>query len=272
MSKKGWIILSGILAAAVIGLQVYEIAVQGIVSTNHLIRTGIILLALLAAFLKKNSGYSDTRAIKKAYKRAYGELIGSAFEGRTAQEKTFYAALHNLNNGKPNAALDKLEDLQGECETTDERFTLAFFCGMCCDDLGQYESSVKHYERAASLKSIPTPLINAGFGYGELGNFDRALDCLQRSVDIKPDAVAYNNISQIYIEMQDYEKALEYANLSIELNAAYEDSLSAAAIAHAMLGHEEEYKEFFRRYVSAGGDPDILKRYIEMMQFEDKQD
>lgn len=272
MGKKGWVLLCGIFAAAVIGLQVYEVITTGIVDTHHLTRTIILLATIVLVFLRKNSGFSDTRAIKKAYKRAYGELIGNAFEGKPAQEKVFYAALHNLNNNKPNAALDKLEDLQAECESADERFALAFFSGMCCDDLEQYESSVKHYERAAGFKRIISPLINAGFGYSELGEFGRALECLQRAVDIKPDAVAYNNISQIYIELQDYEKALEYAKLSIELNAAREDSLSAAAICHAMLGHDDEYKEYLRRFVSAGGNADIVKRYIYMLKSADEQD
>ncbi|MDO4815237.1 MAG: tetratricopeptide repeat protein [Bacillota bacterium] len=268
MSKKGWIIISGTLAAVVIGLQVYEIVAKGVVDTGHLIRTGIIILALIASFIKKNSGYSDTHAIKKAYKRAYGELVGNAFEGKPAQEKIFYAALHNLNNKKPNAALDKLEDLRADCETNDERFAVEFFSGMCSDDLGRYDISVSHYERAAAIKHIADPLINAGFCYEELGSFDRALECLQAAVDIEPDAVAYNNIAQVYLEKEDYEKALEYANLSIELNPKRDDSLSAAAIAHAMLGHDEEYKEYFRRYLAAGGEGALVTRYIEMMKFE----
>ncbi len=270
MGKKAWIILCSVLAAVVIGAQVYEIVVKGVVDTHDITRTLILLATIILVFFRKNSGFSDTRAIKKAYKRAYGELIGDAFEGKPKQEKLFYAALHNLNNRKPNAALDKLEDLQADCETVDERFAAAFFSGMCCDNLRQFESSVKHYERAASLKRIPTPLINAGFGYGELGEFELAIECQKRALDIRPDAVAYNNISQIYIETGEYEKALEYAEKSIELNANNEDSLSAAVIAHAMLGHEEEYKDYLRRCVTAGGDPDIVKRYIEMMKFEEK--
>ena len=270
MGKKGWIIFSSIFAAAVIGLQVYEIVVKGIVDTHSITRTVILLLCAGLTFFRKNSGFSDTRAIKKAYKRAYGELIGSAFEGRPKQEKYFYAALHNYNNNKFNAALDKLEDLDAECESIDERFAVTFFRALCLDDMNRPADAVKLYEKAATLKRDSTAISNAGICYSHMGDFESAERCYLDAADIDNNAITYNNLAQLYMEKDEYEKALDYAMTALGIDAKCREALDAAAVCNAMLGNEDEYNEYLRRAVICGSDADAVKHYIDLLKFKDK--
>lgn len=268
MGKKGWVIFSCVFSAAVIGLLIYDIMTKGAVDSSTVIRTVVLIAAMWVTFFRKNSGYSDAKATKKFFKRAYGEFIGSAFEGKPKQEKLFYAALHNFNNNKLNPALDKLEDLKLECESIDERFAVTFFTALCLDDLGNYEDAAELYEKAFGVKRVSTAISNAGVCYKNMGDFETAERCYLEAVDVDKSAVAYNNLAQLYMETEEFEKALGYAETAIGINAKAPEALTAAAVCCAMLGNETQYAEYLRRATVNGADAEVIRRYIEMLKTE----
>lgn len=251
-----------LLAAAVIALLVYQGLITKELTSSDLTRALLILAGLVLSLIR-SFGNRPSRGGKTLYKRAYGEFIRNAFADEPKLEKQFYSAVADYNQNRADRAVDKLMKLRGECRNSDDIYAVTVFTALCLDDLQLYEEAANAYQNALRLHRSSTLASNLGLCYQHLGSYAQAQDAYELAIDIDPDnAFAYNNYSSLYFREADYESALEYAQHALDINPKIPQALGTSAICFALMGQEEEYREYYRRAVAAGYDGQKIKQAI----------
>ena len=258
------IILSGLLIVAAGGLLCYQYFVKGQLETNDVIKAVLIILGAIASLYK-----APRKAVvnKKAlYQKAYEEFIHNAFYDEPKLEKQFYSAVHDYNQGKPSAAVSKLEKLRKECQRTDDLYAVTVFTALCLDDMQLYEKSLTQYDAAIAIRRSSTLCSNRGLCLQRLGKYAEAEDSYQLAIQYDPkNEYAYNNLSALYFKEDDYESALEIAEKAIEINPKMRQALSTAAICSALIGDDDEYQQYYRQAVANGADGNAIKATIKAL-------
>jgi tetratricopeptide (TPR) repeat protein len=246
----------------------YAIVIKKDYDLGGIIRLVIALAGVIVAFFRPRN---IRRAVnkKELYQKSYSEYIQNAFSDNKKLENKLYAAIHDYNCDKPGAGLKKLEKLRKECQRTADLYAVTVFTGLCLDDMGQYEKAAEKYETALHIRPSSSMTSNLGLCWQRLGDTDKALSLYERAIELDSgNAVALNNISALYFRQGDYETALDYAEAALDCNAVMPQALSTAAICSALLGSEEEYKNYYRRAVSAGYDGNKIKNAIKALNPE----
>lgn len=258
-------ILYGLLATAIVGLVCYQAFVEKNLDSGNLVKAGLILAGILLSLLRpRKARYAGSK--KVLYQKAYGEFIQGAFTDDSKLEKKFYSALHDYNNSKPQAGIKKLLELRKECQHTADIYAVTVFTGLCLDDLGLYDEAVNAYEDALRIRPNATLTSNLGLCYQRLGNLKQAEAAYKQSIGLDPNnPFVYNNIAAMHFHNADYETALDYAKQALDCNPNMKEALGLAAMCFALLGQEDEYKEYYRRAVAAGQDGQKLKAKIKSL-------
>lgn len=255
-------ILYGLLAAAVVGFVCYQAFVTKNLESGNLVKAGLILAGILLSLLRpRKARYAGSR--KTLYQKAYGEFIQGAFADDPKLEKKFYSAVDDYNKHRFESAVKKLMALRKECQRTADIYAVTVFTGLCLDDLHLYEEAADAYENALRIRPNATLASNLGLCYQRLGNPEQAEAAYARSIELDPNnPFVYNNMSSMYFHNADYETALDYAERAFACNPNMKQALGTAAMCYALLGQEEQYKEYYRRAVAAGQDGQKLKARI----------
>lgn len=255
-------ILYGLLAAAVIGLICYQAFITKNLESGNLVKAGLILAGILLSLLRpRKARYAGSR--KTLYQKAYGEFIQGAFADDPKLEKKFYSAVDDYNKHRFESGVKKLMALRKECQRTADIYAVTVFTGLCLDDLHLYEEAADAYENALRIRPNSTLASNLGLCLQRLGNLEQAMAAYEKAIDLNPEnAFVYNNMSVLYFRNSDYEAALDYAKQALERNPNMKQALGTAAMCYALLGQEEQYKEYYRRAVAAGQDGQKLKARI----------
>lgn len=251
-----------LLIAVMAGLLIYQGLITKELTGSGLTRALLILVGLMLSFVRFFSR-RPSRGGKTLYKKAYGEFIRNAFADDPRLEKQFYCAVADYNQDKAERAVDRLMKLRRECRNSDDIYSVTAFTALCLDDMQLYEEAANAYENALRLHRNSTLASNLGLCYQHLGKLAKAQDAYELAIDIDPDnAFAYNNYSAMYFREADYESALEYAQHALDINPKMPQALSTSAICFALLGQENEYREYYRRAVAAGYDGQKIKQAI----------
>lgn len=261
-------ILPVLLILAVIGLLIYQGAVEKNLEAGNLTRGILIILGAVGTMFKKprRKRVSNKKAL---YQKAYPEFIQEPFAEEPKLEKRFYEAVHDYNCSRPAAGIAKLEKLRPECQRSSDLRAVTVFTALCLDDMTRYEEALKHFAAARHIRDCATLASNMGLCCYRLGNFNQAQDYYEEAIQLDPNnAVAYNNISTLYFAVGDYESALEAAKDAISCNEKLPQALSTAAICAKLIGDEEEYTAYYRRAVAAGYDGNKIKQVIQKLDSE----
>lgn len=255
-------ILIGLVAAAVAGILAYQAFVEQNLTSNDIFRAVLILAGLVLSVMK--TGRRRPVSNKKVlYQKAYSEFIQNVFSEDAKLETLFYSAVDDYNREKPARAVEKLTKLRGECQRTNDLFAVTVFTGLCLDDMQLYEEAINAYQNALRIRPSSTLASNMGLCYQQMGDFENAQNAYEQAIELNPDnEFAYNNLSAMYFREGDYETALDYAQHALEINQKMPQALSTAAICFALLGSEQEYRDYYRRAVAAGYDGQKIKDAI----------
>ena len=223
------------------------------------------ILIIVAAFLgmvrpKRQRKVSNKKAL---YQKVYKDFIQNAFCNEPKLEKAFYNAVDDYNFGRYASGIDKLTKLRKECQCTADIYAVTVFTALCYDGMQAYKDAIKWYADANQIRSHSTLLSNSGVCYLQMGQFDAAENAYHKAIAAdEKNAFAWNNLSGLYFKQGDYERSLEYAETAIEIDAQLPQALGGAAICSALLGNDEEYRNYYRRAVAAGYDGSKIKNVI----------
>lgn len=254
-----------LLLLTAFGLLIYQIFIQK--DTTSLFKPILILVGILVSLVKFLFGGKRRKPSYKALKNSYTDLVGTAFSDNPAMEKKFYSAVQDFNTDKYSSALKKLDKLRAGADRGADRFAVEVFTALCCDELGLLQDAIRHYNAALQNKENSTAASNLGLCYTRAGNDRYAIEAYKRAVRAdRNNPFPLNNLAQLYIRTGEYETAITYAEQAQALNSRMTQALSAMAVAHAMLGNQDEYLRYLRQAVANGYDGDKIRSYVNSLQ------
>lgn len=246
-------------------LLAYQGLVEKDLETSDIIKAGLLIAASIVGMVKPSKNKIVNK--KAVYQKAYAEHIQGAFEGDEETEKLFYNAIHDYNNNKFSAAMNKLEKLRKECHRSADLRAVAIFTALCLDDMGLYEKAIESYNAALVIRPNSFLYSNMGLCYQRLGNAEASEKCYLQAISLDPEnAYAYNNLSAMYFRQADYAQALEFAKKATEIDSNFPQALGCAATCCALLGDEEGYQTFYRRAVSNGYDGRAINAMVQRLR------
>jgi len=260
-------ILFSLLIVVCLGLLCYQYITQGYLETNQITRAGLIIIGAVLSMLRKPR--NNTVNKKATYAKAYEEYIQGAFQDSPKLEKKLFAAIHLYNLSKPHKAVAKLEQLQKECQNTNERRAVASFLALCLDDMQLYEQAISQYQAAIHMQNNTSLLSNMGLCYQKSGDFETAEDCYQEAIQTDPkNCYALNNLSALHFRQGDYRKSLDLAEAAVKIEQNMRPALTTAAVCCGMLGDTEKYEQYYRKAVANGVDGSTIKEILRNMNSE----
>lgn len=262
MKKALPYILYSLVILAAAGLLIYQGLVAKNLESSNFVK-GILIIAAAFIGMVRPKRQRKVSNKKPLYQNVYKDFIQNAFCNEPKLEKEFYNAVDDYNFGRFASGVDKLAKLRKECQRTADIYAVTVFTALCYDGMLAYKDAVKWYEDANQIRRHTTLLSNSGMCYLHLGQLDAAEEAYHKAIEIdENNAFAWNNLSGLYFKLGDYERSLEYAETAIEINAQLPQALGCAAICSALLGNDEEYRNYYRRAVAAGYDGSKIKNAI----------
>lgn len=255
------LIIAILLIAAAIGLLCYQYFMENNLEMNSIMRAALIILgAIFALFKKPKKIVSNKKAL---YQKAYNKYIQNAFSDEPRLEKLFYNAVHNYNQGKPAAAIAKLEKLRQECQRTDDLRAVTVFTALCLDDMRLYHQAIEQYDAALRIRADSGLYSNKALCLQCIGRIDEAEDSYRQAIQCDPrNEFPYNNLAALHFREEAYEEALDLAVQAININPKMRQALTTAAMCCALLGYDEQYKSYYRQAVANGANGAAIKDKI----------
>lgn len=265
--KKLPYVLYALLAAAMIGLFLWDYLPDGYVERGTVTKFGLLLAAAVLGIIRTATGERKRVSNKKAvYSKAYPQFIGNAFSQEPKLEKRFYDAVDLFNRKKPAAAVAQLDKLRAECANTSDLYAVTVFQALCLDDMRLYDNAAKAYDAALRIRPNTTLASNLGLCLERMGRTEEAVEMFRQAISIDPaNAFPRNNLAQHYIRAADYENAALYARQALEINPKMPQALNAMAVCSYVQGDREAYERYYRLAVSNGSNGDALKRFIQSL-------
>ena len=161
--KKLPYILYGLLAAALVGLLIFDYMPDKSIDRDTLTRAGLLLAGLVLSILKFRSRTTRSVSNKKAlYTKAYADYIENVFPEDKKLQKLFFDAVDDYNQDKPAAGVAKLEKLLGSCVRRSDRYAVTVFLALCLDEMQVYDKAAEQYRAALSIKPHSSLASNLG--------------------------------------------------------------------------------------------------------------
>lgn len=262
--KKLPLILYIVLALVVIGILIWDFAVDNLIDQRTVSKAIVVLVGLVISIVNLSRRTRRRVSNKKAlYSKAYSEFIQNVFAEDRKLEKLFYNAVDDYNCGKPAAGVAKLEKLMGSCVNRKDRYAVTVFLALCLDEMKLYDKAAAQYRAAISMKPNSTLCSNLALALERMGKDKEADAAYAQALQVDPaNATAWSNMAQKNMRNGNYEQALEQAEKAAQLNPKLTPALNALAICSYMLGDMEAYEQHYRRAVSNGSSGERIKAYI----------
>ena len=262
--KKLPLILYIILALVVIGILIWDFAVDNLIERNTQAKAIVVLVGLVISIV--NLSRRSTRKVsnKKAlYSNAYAEYIENVFPEDRKLQKLFFDAVDDYNHGKPAEGVAKLEKLRPSCVRRSDIYAVTVFLALCLDDMKVYDKAAQQYRAALSIKPNSGLASNLGLVLDRAGKEAEAAASYEQAIRLDSgNASAWNNLAQQHMRNGRYEDALDAAGNAAKLNPKLAPAHNVLAICSYMLGDMEAYEQHYRRAVSNGSNGERIKAYI----------
>ena len=108
--------------------------------------------------------------------------------------------------------------LLGSLKTEPENITLLLDIGFVLANLGEFETSRKHYQHVCDLvPESASGFAGLGFTYRLEGDFEKALQKFQQALSITPENdMVYYEIAEINFETENLSEALKFYNMALK--------------------------------------------------------
>ncbi|MBQ8827170.1 MAG: tetratricopeptide repeat protein [Oscillospiraceae bacterium] len=262
MKKKFWTVLSIIVIALSTLFLIYELFVAE-TRDMKVVRRAVTLLIIYLGSLYRISR-RPSRFNRRLYEKNYAPYLGQAFRDDKKSYRTLMKAIGYFNADGSQKAIGYLYQLEEKCVSADDFGAVYFFMALCFDELDMEINTVECYEKLLMHKpSHSMALSNLGLIYQNKGQPEKAEELYRKAIEADPyNPYGYSNLANHYLRMGEPELALEQARKSMQLDLNVHPAISAAALACALLGMDEDAEEYCRLYGTHGGNSSELRKII----------
>ena len=248
---------------AVIGLYIYDIAVNNVEPTKNLFRCCSTVCICIAAFIR--TFHVQRRNSIEFYEQQYHEILQYAFTDQPFWRKKLLCAVRLYNEDNCPKALKYLKDMKTKARTNEDHYAVDLFAALCFTDIGAYDQAVRIYRHLITNGNANSRIFsNLGQVQMRLGEYENALQNYELALDYdRNNAFAYNNIAQACFQMYEFKKSIPYALKALEINPKMHQASALLAIIYTLAADQENAEKYFHIAISSGRDPQELKEAIE---------
>ncbi len=269
MKKKHAIIMLSVLLAVILFALGVQIAAEGEITDQILIRTMIPLALCLLGFVKVLAGTGKRLQDPAVFEKEYGDVIRTAFsgEGNRRSHRQLLEAVDLFDREQYAQAVRRLEPLLDACRTTDDYCAVFMFLALSNAKLDLTEKAIAAYRSLLSHDNTRSRAwSNLGSQYRKLGRNADALNCFQNALQHDgSNPYAYNNLAAVCYAMGDDAAAVAYAQKALELKGDLYQASNTACLACYAMYKVEEGEKWRKISVANGADGAQLQAAIEQV-------
>lgn len=266
MKRTIFLIIIILLMVLIVGLYVYDIVIKDVSPTKNLFRTICILLAGMSSLVKLYN--PNNKRSLQFYQLRYADILGNAFADQPGCQKRLLKAIRTYNQNAFMRAVKQLERLKPHCQNRKDHYAVHLFIALCYTDARLSDQAETVYKYMIS-KNYADSLVYSNLGHLKLsrGKYNEAISNFEYALSLDPEnAHAYHNLATVYFNVNDLETAAEYAQKALEINGKMREASTLLAIIYALKDERVSYEKYFHIAVSAGQNPDEIKRAISYYQ------
>jgi len=262
-------ILFILILLAIIGLYIFDIAVNKTPFTKNLFRTVSIVCICLLGFHRIN--YSAGRRNLAFYESHFADVIKNAFAGQFYRNKLLCAA-RLFDEGNYAKAIKYLGQLRPNCKTVDDHYAVLLLCALCFTEAQMYPEAVKVYRQMVTQKIADSRVFsNLGYVYSVMGNLENATSCYHEALYLdKNNAHTHVNIANIHFKAHEFEDAIVWADKALAINPNLYQASTLLAIIYAITDQTELAEKYKHMAIAAGQDSETLKNAIHHYKMEEQ--
>jgi len=150
-----------------------------------------------------------------------------------------------------NTSLDKMEEIEENQLTNNQKAVLSFYMGRCYQMMGYPANAVRHFENCLELgMKLNDVYLLAARCLAQNGRFDDAIEYYNVLIERKSYfEFIYTDIGLAYLKKGDGEKALEYFKKSVDEGMNYSFALGGCSLACLQMKDLEKSNEYFKEAV-----------------------
>lgn len=255
VKRKKWTWYGTLLLVILIGLTcvlVYQLAFAKERDERIIMKLSTLIITYICAI----SGFSLRRrpntVLRRTYADAYRETLGDAFANDRSSYRRLMQAIYDYNHDRHVKAIRILDRLYEHCVSSQERTAVLTFKALALTDSHQSHLAMETYEELLQLDAGNSQAwSNLGLLYAKDGRSQEAEEAYKAALRCDSrNAFAYGNLAAMLLRRNQMEEALEHARRALELNNNLYAAASAAAIACAALGEEEQAVSYYQIYAA----------------------
>lgn len=242
---------------AVVSLVAYNLLAAGTI--NYIGFVALSAGAMILMALIRPKGLNATTN-PKAIEEALGDYAKDVFTDDSKLSTTFRAAVKDYAGNMPKAALGKIQKLEGQWRTDEEKYAVNMVTALCYIASKNYDSAIKEYSRALVIHPTSELAATIGSCQQRIGELKKARDSYEFALELDENNIdARAQLATSYVASRKYQEALDNAMLALEIDEHHASSLATVAICHGILGDTVLYKHYTECAVNEGYNADKIK-------------
>lgn len=234
------------------------------INPSTMVIAAIVLFAVMMLCRPKKAA---TKTAEDIAESVLNDFCKDAFAQEEDLRSKFYAALNDIGNNCPKAAIGKLEKLAPLCSGSKEKYAVAMAAALAHTKVQQYKDAIREYNKALVLHPSCDLAVTIGSCHQRLGNLKKALDSYEFATELNPEsAAAFSSMATVYVAEGDYDTALDYAMDALDRNETLSNALATAAICYAMRNNDSMYHRYTELAVENGYSKDKIKNTVEALK------
>lgn len=245
----------------VTGLLIYAVFLAEERDPKLISKVAVVFITYILHMFRSKNRVRKAPSKLSFYEKQYKDIVEGTFTDDKKNYRELLQVAMYYNRNQYHKAYRLIDKLLKQCKRVKDYSAVYMFRALCLADEGKNEETIQAYEKLLQYDMANSRAwSNLGLRYMELGKTKEAKDAYSNAILYdSQNAYAYNNMANFYIRTGEVEAALEYALKAIELNGAFYQPMSAAAMAYQMLGDEENAEKYCKMYGANGGDAKYLR-------------
>lgn len=237
---------------------------SGGVSMSTLIPVYIGVICFLFLLRPKKGQGKSVQQIKS---EVFDDYCQDVFAEHPELEKKFDAALGDAGKNLPKSALNKLQALESQCVTDQQKYAVAMASAQVSRSAQDWKQAIRAYNKAIILNPTDTLAYNIGECHQRMGNLDKAKDSYEFAMELNPESARYpSSLATACVADGDYNTAMDYARDALSIDENYAQALATMAICYGLKDDAPMYRHYTVKAAEAGYKQEKIEATVKALR------
>lgn len=229
-----------------------------------LIFVGIGMILLVTLIRPKKQATKTTMQVAE---EVLDDFCKDAFAENDAVGTQFLAALNEIGKNMPKSAVVKLQKLEPQCTTDQQKYAVAMASAQAYLNSRDWKNLIREYNKAIVLNPTDTLAYKIGDCYQRLGRLDKARDSYEFAIELNPQNPQYvSSLGTLCVGEGDYDSAIDYALDALDLDPKFPQALATLAICYGVKRDSIMHKRYLELAVENGYSQEKIESTIKALK------